>query len=1179
MRRILTQKWLITLIGLVALSILIWFAGPYVAVADVKILESQVVRLVIIMVLLLAWGLNNLRLSMQAKSGNEKLAQDLQVGGEGQAQSGDNEVSLLNSRFKDALETLRRSSNSNTRYSKNYLYELPWYLLIGPPGSGKTTALVNSGLNFPLEDKFGKGSIKGVAGTRHCDWWFTDQAVIIDTAGRYTTQDSHAVADSNAWKGFINLLKKYRKRRPINGVLVTIGLDELQRQSEVELSANVNAIRARLQELTEQLGVNFPVYLVLTKCDLIKGFSQYFDMMGKEERAQVWGMTFPDQLDSAQTYPQLFDAEYELLAKRLEDNLLSKFHFERDVRRRADLLSFPANFHSLKPTFLEFLQQTFTESRFHNQFQLRGVYFASGTQQAAGMQRVMQSMAGQMGIGAEALISNETQGKSYFLRNLFQQVIFPEAESVGVNRRYETRLRVARSVGYVATCVSAVGAAVMWSTSYGLNESRLNTVQETLTQYLEQNNQLTGKEQPDNIIAELDTLIALQNVYQPEQDDWSIGLGLYQGNPIHEKAGLKYQEALQIEFHQALQNQLALQLQQNKNEPEYLHHALKAYLMLALPERLDKEYVNAWLRADWTNRYAQQPEKLDKLNYHMDRLMEAEWMLLQPDEKLVDSSRRILRQIPLARQIYASIKEKAHQKVPLDYRFDTEIGHDIHYVFNGQFKSIPWLYTAEGYHDFFKPQQANIIEELADDSWVVGNRSEDMSELDLANIQAAIEKSYLDDYIGYWQDAIHQLQLKNTNTLDEHVRLLSEVLSGSSPMQRVLQETAVHTQLSRPLIDPSAVASQVKESGQLARAVSPKVGRLNRIASLAGRNRLLKLPENPATLVDKRFEDIHDLMGGSNKGAAPYERIRSGLMELQFYLEGITSSGNASESAYEAAMGRMANGRSDPIGKLKVEARYLPEPVKTWVTKLVDRAWAHTLGNARAHLTSEYNLMVRPFYERSIEGRYPINKQSRVDVTLNDFAEFFKPGGIEQRFFQDYLAPFVNTQRSPWKLQSVDGQSLALSRRSLAAFEQAENIRKVLFANGDVPSVAFKLRAIYLDANINRFELNMLGERLEYRHGPDRKNDVSWPSVSGVETVKYTFEDHYGVQYSNQVDGVWSLFRFLDRYPLSKTGYSDRYSLTVKDKERKATYEVQASSAVNPFGRDYLGRYRLPKSL
>ncbi len=112
----------------------------------------------------------------------------------------------LRERFEEAVATLKQQ-----RRSGHSLYDLPWYVFIGAPGSGKTTALLNSGLKFPLEQRMGKGALQGVGGTRNCDWWFTDEAVFLDTAGRYTTQDSDAASDSAAWGEFLALLRKYRQ--------------------------------------------------------------------------------------------------------------------------------------------------------------------------------------------------------------------------------------------------------------------------------------------------------------------------------------------------------------------------------------------------------------------------------------------------------------------------------------------------------------------------------------------------------------------------------------------------------------------------------------------------------------------------------------------------------------------------------------------------------------------------------------------------------------------------------------------------------------------------------------------------------------------------------------------------------------------------------------------------------
>ncbi|MFT6388049.1 MAG: type VI secretion system protein ImpL, partial [Cellvibrionaceae bacterium] len=290
----------ISLIGLTLLSLLIWFGGPHIKFGDGNTapLASQVIRLACIMVLLVLWGLNNLRVQVQNNKHNNDLVDDLQDN-QAEIQQGATsdqaaeEFHLIDQRFAQALSTLKKLKFKG-RGRKKALYELPWYIIVGPPGAGKTTALVNSSLDFPLAEQFGKAALQGVGGTRNCDWWFTNEAVLVDTAGRYTTQDSHRVVDSSAWQGFLNLLKRNRRRRPINGVIVAISLHDLLIQTEEERIQHAKIIRSRLDELMEKLEIRFPIYLMFTKADLVSGFSEFFEDLGKEECEQVWGVSLPN---------------------------------------------------------------------------------------------------------------------------------------------------------------------------------------------------------------------------------------------------------------------------------------------------------------------------------------------------------------------------------------------------------------------------------------------------------------------------------------------------------------------------------------------------------------------------------------------------------------------------------------------------------------------------------------------------------------------------------------------------------------------------------------------------------------------------------------------------------------------------------------------------------------------
>ena len=392
---ILLSRWVISGLAVLVLCALVWFFGPLLGYGINFPLEPALPRAVIVVLLVLIWLATNWRRTAKARARERQMVQSLAEPpppDPNQLASAE-ELALLGTRLRDALTTLRTTRQRRWYQSGTYLYDLPWYMFIGPPGAGKTTALVNSGLNFPLADA--KGPIKGVGGTRNCDWWFTDQAVLIDTAGRYTTQDSQEAVDKAAWEGFLALLKTHRRRQPINGVLVSISLSDLAILSEPERLAHARAVRARLRELQSQFAIRFPVYVLFTKCDLVAGFTEFFANLGKEDREQVWGMTFPldDGTDEAGAVAR-FPEEFDLLVDRLNDRIVERMQAEPDANVRALIYGFPQQFASLRDVADAFLLEIFRPSRLEERPLLRGVYFTSGTQNGSPIDRLVSAMSG-----------------------------------------------------------------------------------------------------------------------------------------------------------------------------------------------------------------------------------------------------------------------------------------------------------------------------------------------------------------------------------------------------------------------------------------------------------------------------------------------------------------------------------------------------------------------------------------------------------------------------------------------------------------------------------------------------------------------------------------------------------------------------------------------------------------
>ncbi|WP_157270013.1 type VI secretion system membrane subunit TssM [Azohydromonas aeria] len=469
-------------------------------------------------------------------------------------------VAALQQRLQEAIRTLK-ASHLGRRGSHAALYELPWTLLIGHPGAGKSTAVVQSGLNFPFPH--GRDNVlRGIGGTRHCDWFFTSEGILLDTAGRYAVE----AEERGEWLSFLGLLRQHRPLAPINGIVVTASVAALRDMGPDALLALARELRARVQELADVLQVCAPVYLLFTKADLVPCFADFFADRAAREREQVWGATLPCRADSAAgDAATQFERHFAALCEGLKEAALARMALQRGQALPAAVLSFPLEFAALQPVLRAFVATLFDENVFQARPLFRGFYFTSAVQPAQDSPAPQRSgVAEQFALAPPArarvaAAEGEAEadavadaadapapaaapaGQGWFLKDLFSEVIFADRDLV---RRHASPARERRRAwSYAGGVLALAGALALWTWSWSGNRQLVAGVQAELDRALrlQQDSAALG--------ARLQALELLQDRIEAleawrTQRPWSVGLGLYQGDALERRLRQAYFQGL-----------------------------------------------------------------------------------------------------------------------------------------------------------------------------------------------------------------------------------------------------------------------------------------------------------------------------------------------------------------------------------------------------------------------------------------------------------------------------------------------------------------------------------------------------------------------------------------------------------------------------------------------------------
>ncbi len=1160
----LTSRWLWTFIGLACVSLLIWFLSPQVRFGEAEPFANEAVRLGLIAGLFLLWLVWMILAQRRAIRANRlfvtELAAPSPLDPEAEA------VSALGARFQSVLDEFRRRKLGG----RGLLRDMPWYVIIGPPAGGKTTALRQSGLDFPVD--LGD-DLRGVGGTRDCDWFFTEQAVLIDTAGRYALQESQPKVDAAEWLGFLDLLRKHRGRRALNGVLVAIPVDALS-GGEAGIRAHGREIRKRLAELQTRLGTRLPVYLVLTKADLIAGFEPSFANLGTGEREQVWGATFApgERADGG-----AIGRELALLVRRLEDRVGSRLEATEDLATRAAIFRFPAQVASLDPALRLLVDTLFGESRYEDSAWLRGFYLTSATQEGTPIDRLTGALAASFGLPAAAPArgASRVERRSFFLRRLLTDVIFPEAGLATLEPKAEARRIWIWRGGAVAAAAVLMLGLIGVSFSYLANRGAVAAQASAFEQSRGRLSAAAAQQVPRDI-APADLALGVGAVADveaaraPLPGTFARIVGPSAAPELTAAQETAYARALRDLLEPRMVALLEATMWRQSRDPEFMLGALKAYKMMTGTSAIDAEYLAGWWGTTLPEFAAIPPfpdETAGRLQFDAIARMPGDPDFIAADPALMTVALRTICEIPLSRRAYEALLADPAATALKDWLPVSHAGANGEKIFNRRSGKtlrvgVDGIYTYAGYHEVVLPRLTDVAAKAAHDAEVFTDGCSENDAETVETLSQEMLKLYYDDFIAQWDGLLHDLTLAQLSDLPTANENLKDLAGSNSALRQLLSAVVAETDLARPPDpgaappDPGTVSKYLAKLGKLGKATKTAV------KFIPGGG---AAPDTSGKAVSDHFRPLRGTIAEVDGAPPALDTAGVALASLSATLQTIAASPDPEQAIKDQG------GLAALTGAVANEAAALPEPVDAWLRGIAGDTTSLTRAAVVSQINAAWTADVLPMCQ-IVAGRYPLKPSGTSDSTVEDFARVFGPGQLIDTFIEEQVKPFVDMTSRPWRWRA----DLGLDVKSLAALEQARRIRDALFPGGAGPVMNFTLEPKDLSPSAARVTLNLDGQPLVYFNSAAKPVAMTWPGTDGSGVITLTFEPVDGSPDVMETEsGPWAWLRML-RGGLTPGGLPEVFRLRLAAGGYSADFELRAASVNNPFDLKMFASFKCP---
>ena len=1091
--------------------VLVWFVAPHIRLGGHHPFASGGARVLLLGLLALAWTSKSIIEQVRSHGGQViplfiakiKLAY----------QWSKNKWHV----FYHYCQTRTRQAKENLQHDKSrrLIRKKPWYLVIGAPQSGKKNLIANMGLYFVKPDHFGSEAINYTQQFPDFDWWFSEQAVLIDSL-TYNKDD-----DIGNWKRFVKLLKRERGDKPLNGIILTISQLDLLLYSNKQRQEFIQEMSYYIRDLHQHFKAQVPVYLSFTKCDLVDGFLEYFNDLNKEEVSQLFGMTFPlDKPCTIDNFRHFFSQEYSDIIKRLRQRVLWILDSERTLRGRQLVHAYPQQMQLFKTPIDHFITELFGAVRYRQALQLRGLYFVSSQQQGEPVDFLFKVMSKKFNLISPPTQRTQRLGECFFLRRLYFDVMAPEASRVGDSERVKQRRAIAFSGFRLAIPTVLVFGTVGMYCGYQDNISQLKQVDSYLDNYQIYSHHISENPSLTAMLPMLNSLRAADTLYQ-QKSSLSQKL-LFATYSIRHRINNSLNRSLNSLFLPRIASDLERQLNKNIRNQDLLYATLKGYLSFSASEYTKPIAIKAPMEFQWNTRYLHQPKTNNQLKYYLDLALAKSLDKLPLDRSLINRRRGELEAINPVDRAYGLLSLRATVADFPNLNLLSSGGGNFSQAFTTPSKNsliIPALYTARGFNKVFLKQYPSIATEVADDNHDIGLIANNKA-VNSSQIERSMKSMYQDKYQKVWQRAIKNTHIKTYYTIDDAIRNLNLLVSHDSPLAHLLN-----------------VIYQNSHD------------------------------------INRKYDDVNNF----TSSALP--KINKRLLAARDYLKSLRKSANYNLAAFNAAKDAIKgkNNPIQNISTLAAKApepiRRLLNEIANGCWQAIISGAHHEMNNAwHKEVMRFYDENIGGRYPIDTQSQ----SQLAIEDFETFYGE---KGKLDQYFSKYLKPFINNNQKKWQALKvnghSIELDSMVISLAQRAKHVQ-ENY---FLNGGKKANLHFTIKPRTLDSQATGINIIFGDKHINYSHGPQISTEVIWPLPLNNPTASIYLSSFSGTHRTRAADGPWSLFRILQDGTIHHASAAGTYIYRLNLNGYHASFTITAQSDGGVLGLASLKGFNLPRNI